>query len=254
MIILAAGQGTRLHPLTIDRPKCLVELHGKSLLDWQLKTAHFVGIEDVVVVGGYHAEQLYRSGIQVVINHNFAHTNMVTSLFKAEAYFGDAFIVSYGDIVYSPKVLKMLLKDGNPIGVMVDRQWRSYWEMRFNDPLNDAESLAVDDRDHIISIGQRETNISEIQGQYMGLIIFRNEGVDALKFTYQKAREDERTNRLPFGGTRSLELMFLTDLLQGMVKLGIPAKAVFTDGGWVEIDNLEDLKVAEALFLQGHLD
>ncbi|MBK1652709.1 sugar phosphate nucleotidyltransferase [Halorhodospira halochloris] len=57
-IILAAGQGTRLRPLTDDRPKCMVELEGKPLLEHQLEVLRGAGIEDIHVVGGYRAEWL----------------------------------------------------------------------------------------------------------------------------------------------------------------------------------------------------
>ena len=61
-IILAAGQGTRLRPLTNDKPKCLVELANKPLLDHQLSVLRYTGINDIHVVAGYRAEQLNRSG------------------------------------------------------------------------------------------------------------------------------------------------------------------------------------------------
>ena len=58
MIILAAGQGSRLRPLTDDRPKCLVEIHGKPLLEWQLEVARSEGVEKISVVRGYKEEAI----------------------------------------------------------------------------------------------------------------------------------------------------------------------------------------------------
>ena len=124
MIVLAAGQGTRLRPLTDIRPKCLVELCGQTLLDRLLHAARSVGIDDVVVVGGYLADQLRRSDLRVVVNPDYETTNMVSTLFCAEDLFCEGFILSYGDIAYSPAVLQTLLADPSPVGVVVDRDWR----------------------------------------------------------------------------------------------------------------------------------
>ncbi|NNL95809.1 MAG: NTP transferase domain-containing protein, partial [Xanthomonadales bacterium] len=99
LLILAAGMGTRLKPLTDDKPKVLTELNGKTLLQRQLDTAHEAGVHDVVLIGGYLADQLRGFGAELVINEDYATTNMVQSLFCARSHFGNDFIMSYGDIV-----------------------------------------------------------------------------------------------------------------------------------------------------------
>ena len=55
-IILAAGKGERLQPLTNDKPKCLVELFGKSLLEWQIEAFQSSGITDITIVSGYKSD------------------------------------------------------------------------------------------------------------------------------------------------------------------------------------------------------
>lgn len=253
MIVLAAGQGTRLRPLTDIRPKCLVELCGQTLLDRLLHAARSVGIDDVVVVGGYLADQLRRSDLRVVVNPDYETTNMVSTLFCAEDLFCAGFILSYGDIAYSPAVLQTLLADPSPVGVVVDRDWRRYWELRFSDPLSDAESLRLGPGGHIKSIGQRETDIDRIEAQYIGLMAFRGPGVEALRQTYAAAQAAERDGRLPSNASRPLSKFFMTDLLQRMIDLGYPVTAVPIEGGWVEIDDLHDLELAEKLLANGRL-
>lgn len=241
LIILAAGQGTRLQPLTEARPKCLVPLAGRPWLEWQLEAVREAGIamKDVVLVGGYRAEQLRAFGVDVVVNPAYATTNMVQSLFCADALFGDACVVSYGDILYTPQILQALLANRDPVAVVVDRQWRSYWQQRFADPLQDAESLRMDEVGRILSIGQRVSDVREIQAQYIGLTAFRGAGIEALRTTFASARAKAR--------------LFMTDLLQHMIDAGHAVSAVPVDGGWLEVDSLRDLELAERLMAQGRV-
>jgi choline kinase len=253
MIILAAGQGTRLRPLTDDRPKCLVELAGKPLLQWQIETARAAGIDDIIVIGGYRHEQLAQYGIPVLVNEQFETTNMVRTLFCARQLFGDGFVMSYGDIVYSPSVLGALLKSDAAISVTVDRQWRRYWAERFDDPLSDAETLKLDAVGTITEIGQKPGSYDDIMAQYIGLVAFRGDGVAALVAAHDAAEADEKAGRLPFGGARSLDRLYMTDLLQGLIARQVPLRAAPVDRGWVEVDSVKDLEIAQAIARTGAL-
>ena len=247
LIILAAGRGSRLSPLTDYTPKCLIEIGGRSILDWQLECAKLAGITDVVVVGGYMAEKLENHRYNLTINSDFQSTNMVATLFCAENLFGDEFVMSYADIIYKPDILSALLTHRSPVGVVVDRNWRSYWEARFQDPIDDAESLRIDPYGLLTSIGQQETEIDRIEAQYIGLVAFRDQGVEALKESYAFARDQDSRGESPFHGVRPLAGLYMTDLLQGMIDLGHPLSAVPIEGGWIEIDSIQDLRVAEQL-------
>ena len=84
VIILAAGEGNRLKPLTNDTPKCLVKLFGKSLLDWQLDLFQNLHINDITIVKGYLQEKInfesekyflsaHSSSIHIKKSENFIH-------------------------------------------------------------------------------------------------------------------------------------------------------------------------------------
>lgn len=250
MIVLAAGQGTRLRPLTDDRPKCLVPLAGKPLLEWQIETARAVGITDITVIGGYRADQLAKYPVTVVPNPRSETTNMVRSLFCARAHFGDGFVMSYGDIVYSPAVLRRVLDGSEAIGVTVDQGWRTYWEERSEDPLKDAETLRIRADGSLAEIGQRPKSMDEVEAQYIGLVAFRAAGVKAITQTYDALEKDSGN---PFGGPRNLDQLYMTDLLQGLIGQGERLAAVPINRGWVEVDNPRDLKVAEQYAAAGGL-
>ena len=112
-IILAAGRGTRMKELTDDRPKCLVKLRGRALLDLQLEALREAGIEKIAVVTGYRREMLASRGLTEFYNSRWAETNMVSSLACAEDWLKlEPCIVSYSDIFYDSYAVKSLMKSG----------------------------------------------------------------------------------------------------------------------------------------------
>lgn len=231
LIILAAGEGSRLRPLTNDTPKCLVEVRGRSLLAWQLWAARQAGIRHIAIVRGYQAGAIAASGVTYFENPAYATTNMVESLWCAESVFGNGFIASYGDIIYEPEVLRRVLAAEHEISVAVDRGWKPYWEARFGNVLADAETLRLDAGGRIAEIGKKPTAVEEIEGQYIGLTAFRGRGVEQLRAAYRRMRGERRFS--------------MTDLLQAIIDAGASVYQVPIERGWLEVDSLRDLELAE---------
>lgn len=234
-IILAAGEGTRLRPCTLDRPKCLVEIDGISLLERQLAMLRSRGIDEIVIVGGYRAEMLEGKATRLRINPCYAETNMVTTLFCAEEELQDEVIVSYGDIVYAGEILDSLLASPAEIAVTIDMQWENYWRARNEDPLADAETLRLGEEGRIVEIGQRPRSLDEIEGQYMGLMKFSATGLNHLKSVYRNAAQKGLL------GTKPLNNAYMTDLLQATIESGYKVEAVPIHSPWVEIDTTQDI-------------
>ena len=187
VIILAAGEGSRLRPLTNNNPKCLVPLFGKSILQWQLDVFNHFKIKNISVVKGYLQNKINLPNIDYFQNLNYDHTNMVETLFCArEKLFGDV-IISYGDIIFEKNVLKKLIESEDDVSLIIDKNWEKYWKVRFENPLDDAESLIVDDDGYITDLGQKTDSLKMIQGQYIGLMKFQNDGVKFLKNFYDIA-------------------------------------------------------------------
>jgi choline kinase len=120
-IILAAGQGTRLRPLTDKQPKAMVLLVQKPMLDRQINVLYSLGLHDISVVTGYCAECISDARVKKIFNQNYAAVNMVASLYCARDLFDGScdIIVAYGDIVYEPRVLRALLQEESEIAVVV---------------------------------------------------------------------------------------------------------------------------------------
>lgn len=244
-IILASGMGTRLLPLTIDRPKCMVQLQGMPLLAHQVSAFRLAGVDNIHVVGGYMADKIDRRNIKLHLNRDFASTNMVFSLFQAAEELGgeEDVVVSYGDIVFESHVLDRLLECDAPVCVVSDRQWLRYWSARFSNPLEDAETFRADDWGHIISLGQTPITPEEVQGQFVGLLKFRKDMLTPLRSVWSSL------GRTLGSGARNK--IYTTDFLQYLIDSGWELQAVSIENGWAEIDSPADLAVAEDFFQPG---
>ena len=237
VIILAAGMGTRLMPYTSDRPKCMVSLAGKSILSYQLQVLKNRGLNDITIVTGYRQEKLIAPGAARINNADYATTNMAHSLFCARDVFGQgqAVLVAYADIIYSDAVLDSLLAATSHICVTVDLKWRDYWCKRFGDPLSDAETLRLDANGRILELGRKPQSLDDIQGQYIGLMKFSEQGAAALKKCYDQALIEGTL------GGKAVGKAYMTDLLQHVVNSGYAVQAVPIRGQWIEIDSAQDL-------------
>lgn len=249
-IILAAGQGTRLRPYTDNIPKCMVELAGKPLLHHQLEVLRDAGLSKILLVGGYRAERLNAEGVEIELNPKFATTNMVSTLFCAEEWMqeGEDLIIAYGDIIYEPKVLQSLLAADAPIAISVDKQWQRLWEARMEDPLKDAETLKLQEGNRVIEVGKKPQSLEEIQGQYMGLIKVRGDTVKQFRKAWHSLDRDAHYDGQDFDN------MYMTSFIQHLIDTGVVVQAAFTDGGWIEVDSVEDLDFYNQLHKAGTLD
>lgn len=254
IIILAAGWGSRLRPLTDDKPKCMVEVNGKSIIERQLDTMHSCGIkdEDITIVAGYRNDVLKNrfrdTGIHFIVNEAFDTTNMVCSLMCGRSLIEqeEDVIISYGDIIYGESVFVKILEAKDDMSVIVDDGWQEYWSRRCENPLDDAETLMFDEEHYLTEIGQKTTELAKVQSQYIGLMRFKGDGLKALlDLSAEAKRRSERGERL-WRTDRTYAKMYMTDLLQGLIDEGYKLRAVHIQRGWYEIDDCEDLKVVEA--------
>ena len=244
-ILLGAGQGTRLRPLTDDRPKCMVEVDGTPLLTWQLHALRAAGVDDVVVVRGWCRTAIRGDGLRFVDNPDFATTNMLESLHRARSEMHGDVLIAYTDLLYRPEVVQAARESRADIGVVVDLDWRSLWERRMDDPLSDAETLRTDGHGRLLEIGQPPSSYEQIQAQYLGLVRLSPAGCEVVRDALDHAATTP--DAAAFGSPRGFARAYLTDLLHGLAQRGTVVKTIPIRGGWAEVDSLDDLAVAEAI-------
>ena len=119
-IIIAAGHGSRLLPLTLETPKCLVPVGGRAILDHQLRAIRTAGISAVTVVGGYRIEQIGEHlaarrddglATELVFNPFWAAGSSIGSVWAARADLTGAFVLMNGDTIFDPAVLTAAVAD-----------------------------------------------------------------------------------------------------------------------------------------------
>jgi choline kinase len=230
-IILAAGRGSRMKELTDERPKCLLELRGESLLNWQLTALREAGIVQIAIVTGYKRELLADRGLVEFHNLRWAETNMVSSLACAHEWLqAGPCLVSYSDIFYGAPAVKSLMNSTASLAVTYDPNWLELWTRRFGDPLLDAETFRLKPNNTLAEIGNKPKSVAEVQGQYMGLLRFTPEGwgeVLRIRAGLTPAESDQ---------------MHMTGTLQKVVEVGrVPISAFPYAGEWGEVDSAEDL-------------
>lgn len=248
-IILGAGEGTRLRPHTLDRPKCLVELNGRPILDYIEDALRTAGVTEMHVVTGYRAELIERRGESTFHNPRFDSTNMVASLMCAAELLdgGDDILVSYADIVFEPGVVSALAECDAATSIAVNTRWRDLWSMRMEHPLEDAETLKIDEVGNVVELGKQPSGYDDIQGQYMGLIKFRAD------FARQIIQLFESLDPDGLYDGKDRDNMYMTSYLQHWIDNVGPMRAVRVDGGWLEVDTSEDLALYHKLLSEGAL-
>jgi choline kinase len=250
-IILAAGRGTRMGEYGADKPKGLIELAGRSLLQHQVDTLRHAGIMDIIVVTGYRYEQIQIAGVRTYHNPDYATTNMVESLMCASEELDGDVVVAYADIIYRADLVEKLVSANNgDVVLSVDANWRSYWQLRLGSTEVDLESLAVENG-QVKELGRPLNSSDGLSYRYIGLLKFRGPVWGKVFDLYaRKMKADE--NWIASG--KSFRLGYMTDLLNELILGNISVVPCVTQSGWFEFDEASDYELAQSLIATGYLN
>jgi choline kinase len=240
IVILAAGMGSRLLPYTKDIPKAKVNIFGKSIIDHQLSILKSFKLDNICIVSGYCHQKFSNYNVKHIHNKDFDTTNMVYSLYLAKNWLkGETFIVLYGDILFNRKTFKKLLDSNKQVSTIVEKAWLLTWRKRFADPLTDAESLKLCNKNCIIELGKKATKYTDIEGQYVGMTKF-NSSISIKLWEYLDLLMSSKHNKY----------IYFTEFLQNMVDSFVDIHAIFSTKGVIEVDSCYDLEVYEQLYSQ----
>ncbi len=233
-IILSAGQGSRLGHLTDDRPKCLIEFAGRSLLDWQLDALAANGIDEAVVVTGFRDDQIKavlarRSGgphVRTVFNPFFKVADNLGSLYMVRGELAGDCLVWNGDTLVSKALMARVVGDDTPgICVTIDRK----------DAYDDDDMKVIaDDDGRLRAIGKRIS--AGVNAESIGLLAFRCGGAERF------AEGIDRAMRTSEGTT-----IWYLRVIHHLAQNGEVRTLDISGEEWGEVDFPEDIEPARAL-------
>ena len=224
-VILAAGKGARLNGTIGDKPKCLLRVGGRTLLERQIDALEAAGIRDIVVVVGCQADAVMRAcghRVSYVENSRFAQTNSLYSLWLARPMLGDGFVVMNCDVLFHPQLLEDLLTARHEDALLVS----------FDDgPLGDEEMKIKLRCGRVIEIA-KTLDPADADAENVGLVKFGAAGARRLVQLLDQ--------RVAAGGLRDWAPRAFGDFAREH-----PLYAIGTRGfPWTEIDFPEDYERA----------
>ena len=234
-IILSAGQGSRLLPLTQNQPKCLLPINGRSILEWQLNALAESGVNDVIVVTGFKAEEVNKliaskdfgsQTVRTLINPFYAVADNAGSCYVAREAMTGEFMVINGDTLFESALVGRALEQRRlPVTVTIDRK-DSY----------DSDDMKVCLEGDRLRRIDKALPLDIVDAESIGMLMFSEEGGAYFK--------DAIVNLL--SGENGLKSWYLraVDALAAKKVVGTASIEGFT---WQEVDFPEDLSRAKAL-------
>ena len=232
-IILSAGQGRRLLPMTAQTPKCTLRVQGRTLIEWQLDALEMCGIEHITVVGGFgaaHVEALLeqRNGkarTTLCYNPFFEVADNLMTCWIAREEMTEDFVLLNGDTLFEPAVLERLLASPErAVTLATDHK-----------PKYDADDMKVQlSEERLLKVG-KDLPREETDGESIGLMLFREQGPELFKESLERAARDPD----------SLSQWYLSIIGQ-IAESGHVWTRSIAGLGWVEIDYPLDLLRASA--------
>lgn len=231
-IILSAGQGKRLLPLTENRPKCLIPLSGRPVLEWQLRNLAAAGVEEAVVVTGYGADQVETAlmtmqlgDITVSTLHNpfFATADNLGSCWAVRHEIEGDVLILNGDTLFDVEIAKRLVdyEPEAPITVTIDRK-----------EVYDSDDMKVQvSGGRLIAIA-KTLDASMVDGESIGFLRMTPAGADLFRGAVEKAMRRPE-------GLKQWYLSVIDGLAKSLGQVGV----LSIEGlAWGEMDFPADVK------------
>lgn len=224
-VLLSAGKGTRMYPLTANTPKCLIDIgKGKTILESQLDVLQECGITKVYIVAGYRIEQvqakinghnLNRMEIEVLHNPFFSTSNNIISLWLATLLIKEPCISINGDDIFKPNVINKLLQAEGDIVMTIDRK-SEY----------DSDDMMVITKEERVVAVSKDLDRDYANGESVGIIKYSVLGLKILTDLLDVMLRDESNHQ-----------QFYLQSLQKIMDSGVAVNYCEVDeDDWAEID------------------
>ena len=253
-VIAAAGQGFKEHlmPLIADRPKSMLEVKGKTILQRQIDSLTSCGIRNISVVRGYKKEMVNLPDVTYFDNDRYNDTTALGSFFCAEEALKGRTLLLYGDIIFDRGILEKLLKSEADVTIVVDHARTSaHASLNGSSPSypemvqtqrqlkNESMFLAEDQFNTALKAGRR-LDKSQANAEFIGMAMFSEKGTELLKSIYSESKAQYNGNA--FHEAESFDKASFSDLMQEMINRGVHIACLDIYKGWVEVDTFEDYR------------
>ena len=240
-VVIAASKGEQLQHLTKNKPKCMLDIHGKPLLERLTSTLKKDNIGKITVVSGYKSKaiesELNLSNVNIIVNKEYNKNNELYSLYKAASEIKENCIICYGDIIFRKYILDALLSFENDIVIVVDAL--------FKKKKKDYEKdLVICDRPFTgnyllekkpaslkcICLDEKKC---KVDGQWIGLIKTNIKGSKIIKDELKILSKQKKFNSLT-----------IPDLFNSLIKKKKKISVLYIAGQWLNVNDAFDLAEA----------
>ena len=233
-IFLAASRGAELKELTEDRPKVLIQINGKPLIEQSIDSFYDHDIKDISIVTGYKKEAFKFQNVKYVHNENYENTSELSSLLLAKKEIVDNCVISYGDILYRKYILSRLLEEKGDITIVVDATLENREPNYVGDFVTcsraHTKNFSEDSAElTTISFGKAGEN-KKAHGEWIGLIKTNKVGSEILSKTLSELSAKPEFNK-----------MKLPDLMNELLAKKVKINVMYIDGHWMDIDTYADV-------------
>ncbi len=237
-ILISAGKGTRLLPLTEELPKCLMPLNGKiTVIEQQLKVLNLSNINDIKIILGYNVEKVEKKisalpfinkmNIEVIYNPFFDISNNLISLWMARQFMDDDIITINGDDIFHSDLINTLIADKNDISLSISIK-EEY----------DPDDMKIIHNNNILEKVGKDIEFDKTTGESIGIIKYTKKGALILRKTLDEMVRNKNNHQL-----------FYLKAIQKIIDNGNIINTVeIPSEKWAEIDFHYDLEFIQRNF------
>ncbi|MBC8489391.1 MAG: phosphocholine cytidylyltransferase family protein [Bacteroidetes bacterium] len=226
-IILAAGRSSRLYPITLEKPKCLLEVGGRRIIDRQIAAIREIGIKDILIVVGYKGDVIkddLGNSVRYREYHDYNKTNNLHTLWSVKDELQSDFLCFFSDVLFDSELIKKAKDSIQDFCMIIDTSRVLEGTMRVT--IKDGKLTAIGS----------QVSISNASGNFIGIAKFTKAGANKLVKQMEKMisgyHDDYYTMAIDILAKKGTEI--------GYVDVG--------NGNWIEVDTKEDFERANQLF------
>jgi choline kinase len=230
-IILSAGQGRRLLPLTEQLPKCCLQLDDRSLLEWQIESLIVNGVTEVVVVTGFGAQyvedvisRIKHIPVRTRYNPFYALSDNLGTCWVVRDEMSQPFVLINGDTLFEPRVMSRLLTRQSAFAITLATDHKADYD--------DDDMKIVAQKDRLQRVGKR-LEMNSVNGESIGMMKFDQAGCRAFVNKIEQL----------MSGTDGLTRWYLS-AIDELAQQGLVGISPISGLNWCEVDDIDDLEHA----------